>query len=101
MSIQHPHKIQVKFCPHHQRVGTTDQIADFLYTTVVPLYDVGIEVAKASLGCGCTVWMSPIKIPPRPAPTEQPSVADSTKGKARKATPEELFQRLLRRLPGL
>lgn len=57
MSIQRPHVLNVKFCKHHREVGTTDQIADFLYGCVVPLEEAGIDVIKAGLGCGCTVWM--------------------------------------------
>lgn len=57
MSIQYPHVLNVKFCKHHRNVGRTDQIADFLYGCVVPLEEAGIDVIKAGLACGCTVWM--------------------------------------------
>ena len=57
MSIQHPHVLNVKFCKHHLEVGTTGQIEDFLYGCVVPLEEAGIDVIKAGLACGCTVWM--------------------------------------------
>lgn len=57
MSILQPHVLNVKFCKHHREVGTTDRIADFLYGCVVPLEEAGIDVIKAGLACGCTVWM--------------------------------------------
>ena len=82
----------VKFCAHHGRMGTTDKIADFLYSCVQPLEEIGIEVVHASLGCGCRITVNPLKrrALPRKTPSVGPRSAGHESGTKGRAAPTEV-----------